>query len=82
MPSDWRTQLDSWLIRRTIAVDGTFVADHIKMRREDLDVALCDGQGFMAAEELYKEYLSVAKEPRLVSRWVTRWSSALLQDIT
>jgi hypothetical protein len=44
------------------------VADHIKMRRGDLDVALCDGQGFMVAEELYKEYLSDAKEPRLVSR--------------
>jgi hypothetical protein len=68
LPPDWRTKLESWLIRRTITVDGNMVADHIKMRRGDLDVALCDGQGFMVAEELYKEYLSVAKEPRLVSR--------------
>jgi len=36
------------------------------MRRPDLDIKLTDGQGFMVEDKEYKEYLSVAKEPRLV----------------
>jgi len=69
LPPDWK-RLPSWITRRTITVDGNFHADHIKMRRPDLDIALSDGQGFMVEDKHYKEYLSVAKEPRLVSRWM------------
>jgi hypothetical protein len=48
-------------------VDGNFHADHIKMRRPELDVMLTNGQGYMADDIDYKDYLSVAKEPRVVS---------------
>ena len=32
------------------------------------DVMLTNGRGYMVEEERYKEYLSVAKEPWLVSK--------------
>jgi hypothetical protein len=66
LPPDWM-DLPSWVTRRTITVDGNFHADHIKMRRPDQDIMLTNGQGYMVDEIKYKEYLSVAKEPRLVS---------------
>jgi hypothetical protein len=65
LPPDWMN-LPNWVTRRTIAVDGNFHADHIKMRRPDLDIALTNGQGFMVEDKRYMEYLSVVKEPRLV----------------
>jgi hypothetical protein len=65
LPPVWK-ELPSWVTRRTITVDGNFHADHIKMRRPDLDIMLTNGQGYMVEEEQYKEYLSVAKEPRVV----------------
>jgi hypothetical protein len=65
LPLDWMA-LPSWVTRRTITVDGNFHADHIKMRRPDLDIQLTNGHGYMVEEEQYKEYLSIAKEPRLV----------------
>jgi hypothetical protein len=65
LPPDWK-DLPSWVTRRTITVDGNFHADHIKMRRPDLDVMLSNGQGFMVEDKKYMEYLSVAKEPKLV----------------
>jgi len=67
LPLDWK-ELPSWVTRRTITVDGNFHADHIKMRRPDRDIMLTNGQGYMVEDEKYQEYLSVAKEPRLVSR--------------
>lgn len=66
LPPDWR-DLPKWVTRRTITVDGNFHADHIKMRRPDLDVMLTNGKGYMADEVDYKDYLSVAKEPHVVS---------------
>lgn len=66
LPPNWK-DLPDWVTRRTIAVDGNFHADHIKMRRPDLDIKLTDGLGYMVGEERYGEYLAVAKEPRLVS---------------
>jgi hypothetical protein len=65
LPSDWEN-LPNWVTRRTITVDGNFHADHIKMRRPDLDIMLTNGQGFMVDEKQYQSYLNVAKEPRLV----------------
>ena len=66
IPLNWK-DLPDWVTRWTITVDGNFHADHIKMCRPDLDVALSNGNGYMVEEVQYKEYLSVAKEPRLVS---------------
>jgi hypothetical protein len=65
LPPNWM-ELPNWVTRRTITVDGNFHADHIKMGRPDLDIMLTNGQGYMVDEVQYKEYLSVAKEPRLV----------------
>jgi hypothetical protein len=65
LPPDWK-DLPDWVTRRTITVDGNFHADHIKMRRPDLDVMLTNGDGYMVEEAQYLEYLSVAKEPRSV----------------
>jgi hypothetical protein len=66
LPPDWKC-LPKWLLRRTITYDGNFHADHIKMRRPDLDIRLTNGDAFFAEEDLYREYLSVVKEPRFVS---------------
>ena len=65
LPPDWM-ELPSWVTRRTIAVDGNFHADHIKMRRPDLDIMLTNGRGYMVEEIQYKEYLSAAKESHVV----------------
>lgn len=65
LPPDWK-DLPNWVTRRTITVDGNFHADHIKMRRPDLDVVLTNGDGYMVEDDQYREYLSFAKEPRLV----------------
>ena len=47
-------------------MDGNFEADHIKMRRPDLDIMLTNGKGCMAEQLQYDEYLSVAKKPCVV----------------
>jgi hypothetical protein len=65
LPPDWK-DLPNWVTRRTITVDGNFHADHIKMRRPDMDVMLTNGQGYMVEEAGYKEYMSVAKDLRTV----------------
>ena len=62
LPTNWK-ELPSWVTRRTVTVDGNFHADHIKMRRPDLDIMLTDGQeGYMVEEVRFKEYLNAAKE--------------------
>jgi hypothetical protein len=66
LPPDWK-DLPDWVTRRTITVDGNFHADHIKMRRPDMDVMLTNGQGYMVDAIGYQEYISAAKEPRVVS---------------
>ena len=76
LPPNWQN-LPSWVTRRTITVDGNFHADHIKMRRPDLDIKLTDGQGYMVEEEQYQEYLSVAKEPVLVRSLINCFLSLL-----
>jgi hypothetical protein len=65
LPPGWK-DLPKWLTRRTIAVDGNFHADHIKMRRPEADIMLSNGRGYMADDILYNKYLNVAKEPPLV----------------
>ena len=66
LPPHWKTY-PHWLIRRTITTDGNFHADHIRMRRPDQDVALMNGDAYMAEADKYVEYLSVAKELPVVS---------------
>jgi hypothetical protein len=66
LPPDWKS-LPEWSLRRTTTVDGNFHADKIKTRRPDLDVNLTNGQGFMADDIPYQEYLRDAKERPIVS---------------
>ena len=66
LPPHWKTY-PHWLIHRTITANGNFHADHIRMRRLDQDVALMNGNAYMAETEKYMEYLSVAKERPVVS---------------
>ena len=72
LPPDWK-DLPNWVTRRTITVDGNFHADHIKMRRQDLDVMLTNGDGYMVEDVRYREYLSEAKEPRFVGIFKFSW---------
>ena len=65
LPADWK-KLPGWVTRRTLTVDANFHADHIRMRRPDLDIMLTNGQGYMVEEVQYKEYLSIAQEPSVV----------------
>jgi len=65
LPPDWK-DLPNWVTRRSITVDGNFHADHIKMRRPDMDVMLTNGQGYMVEAVGYEEYINAAKEPRVV----------------
>jgi hypothetical protein len=76
LPPNWK-DLPGWVTRRTIVVDGNFHADHIKMRRPDLDVKLTNGEGYMVEEGRYGEYLSLAKEPRLVGLYICYFESIL-----
>lgn len=65
LPENWK-ELPAWVTRRTITVDGNFHADHIKMRRPDLDISLTNGQGYMVEDGRYQEYLKVTEEIREV----------------
>jgi hypothetical protein len=66
LPPDWK-DLPNWVTRQTITVDGNFHADHIKMRRPDMDVMLTNGQGYMVEAVGYEEYMNVVKQHPLVS---------------
>jgi hypothetical protein len=65
LPPNWK-DLPNWVTRRTITVDGNFHADHIKMRRPEMDVMLTNGQGYMVEAVSYQEYLRVAQDRRVV----------------
>lgn len=43
--------------RRSLNPDGNFTAQHMKMRRPDLDVPLTDGEGFTAKVGPYEAHL-------------------------
>ena len=66
LPPNWN-DLPTWVTRRTITVDGNFHADHIKMRKPELEIQLTNGRGYMVEEKQYKDYLNMANEPRFVS---------------
>ena len=50
-----------------MAVDGNMSAQHLKMRRPDLDIALTDGEGYVVGDFLYHQHLAVAVEIKQVS---------------
>ena len=61
LPSDWMN-IPNWITCQSITVDGNFHADHIKMRRPDLDVMLTNSDRYMVEDAHFREYLSVAKK--------------------
>ncbi|KAI6013013.1 hypothetical protein EDC04DRAFT_2870857 [Pisolithus marmoratus] len=52
LPTDWRGRYD-----RRYVIDGNFTAQHMKMNKPELDVALSDGQGYMVSEGPYQSHL-------------------------
>jgi hypothetical protein len=77
LPSYWK-DLPDWVTRRTITVDGNFHADHIKMRRPEMDVMLTNGQGYMIEALGYNEYMNVAKDQPMVGLQVMLSVSILI----
>ncbi|KAI6045492.1 hypothetical protein EDC04DRAFT_2888944 [Pisolithus marmoratus] len=45
LPADWKVQYDRDTVTRQYVVDGNFTAQHMKMNKPELDVALSDGKG-------------------------------------
>lgn len=54
------------MYRRTIAVNGNMSAQHMKMRRPELDVSLTNGQGYVVEDSTYWQHLEEAVEIRQV----------------
>ena len=57
---------------RQYVIDGNFTAQHMKMNKPELDVALSDGKGFMVAEVPYQSHLKQSldsKEASVYRSW-------------
>ncbi|KAI6017423.1 hypothetical protein EDC04DRAFT_2902597 [Pisolithus marmoratus] len=57
LPADWKVHYDRDTIMRQYVIDGNFTAQHMKMNKPELDVALSDGKGYMVAEVPYQSHL-------------------------
>ncbi|KIK18134.1 hypothetical protein PISMIDRAFT_110040 [Pisolithus microcarpus 441] len=57
LPADWKVLYDRDTIMRQYVVDGNFTAQHMKMNKPELDVALSDGKGYMVPEVPYQSHL-------------------------
>ncbi|KAI6008480.1 hypothetical protein EDC04DRAFT_2907147 [Pisolithus marmoratus] len=57
LPADWKVHNDGDTIIRQYVIDGNFTAQHMKMNKPELDVALSDGKGYMVAEVPYQSHL-------------------------
>ncbi|KAI5989681.1 hypothetical protein EDD15DRAFT_2370384 [Pisolithus albus] len=72
LPADWKVQYDRDTIMRQYVIDGNFTAQHMKMNKPELDVALSDGKGFMVAEVPYQSHLKQSldsKEASVYRSW-------------
>ncbi|KAI6127050.1 hypothetical protein F5141DRAFT_1210355 [Pisolithus sp. B1] len=57
LPADWKVWYDRDTIMRQYVMDGNFTAQHMKMNKPELDVALSDGKGYMVSELPYHSHL-------------------------
>ncbi|KAI5983428.1 hypothetical protein EDC04DRAFT_2914981 [Pisolithus marmoratus] len=57
LPADWKVHYDRDTIMRQYVIDGNFTAQHMKMNKPELDVALSNGKGYMVAEVPYQSHL-------------------------
>ncbi|KAG1729111.1 uncharacterized protein EDB91DRAFT_1085887 [Suillus paluster] len=53
-----------WLISQRFVVDGNFTAQHMTMKKPQLDISLSDGLGYMVKEREYQTHLSLAVESK------------------
>ncbi|KAG1799946.1 uncharacterized protein HD556DRAFT_1305447 [Suillus plorans] len=60
--------LACWLVSQRYVVDGNFTAQHMVMRKPQLDISLSDGLGYMVKDQEYQTHLSSAVESK-------EWSS-------
>ncbi|KAI6162707.1 hypothetical protein EDD17DRAFT_1776471 [Pisolithus thermaeus] len=67
LPADWKVQYDRDTVMRQYVIDGNFTAQHMKMNKPELDVALSDGKGFMVAEVPYQSHLKQYLDSKEVS---------------
>ncbi|KAG1870546.1 hypothetical protein C8R48DRAFT_670889 [Suillus tomentosus] len=52
----------SWLLTRTLVMDGNFKAEHLHLVNPSDEVSLIDGLAFMVGDERYKSHLAVAQD--------------------
>ncbi|KAI6140385.1 hypothetical protein EDD17DRAFT_1770182 [Pisolithus thermaeus] len=57
LPADWKVQYDRDTVMRQNVIDGNFTAQHMKMNKPELDVALSDAKGYMVSEGPYQNHL-------------------------
>ncbi|KAI6167642.1 hypothetical protein EDD17DRAFT_1750999 [Pisolithus thermaeus] len=57
LPADWKVWYDRDTVMRQYVIDGNFTAQHMKMNKPELDVALSDGKGCMVSEGPYQNHL-------------------------
>ncbi|KAI6163445.1 hypothetical protein EDD17DRAFT_1756453 [Pisolithus thermaeus] len=57
LPADWKVWYDRDTVMRQYVIDGNFTAQHMKMNKPELDVALSDGKGYMVSEGPYQNHL-------------------------
>ncbi|KAI6100513.1 hypothetical protein F5141DRAFT_1204836 [Pisolithus sp. B1] len=57
LPADWNVQYDRDTVMRQYVIDGNFTAQHMKMNKPELDVALSDGKGYIVSEGPYQNHL-------------------------
>ncbi|KAI5998479.1 hypothetical protein EDC04DRAFT_2872174 [Pisolithus marmoratus] len=76
LPADWKVHYDRDTIMRQYVIDGNFTAQHMKMNKPELDVALSDGKGYMVAEVPYQSHLKQSldsKEVRGIGATACAW---------
>ncbi|KAG1787048.1 uncharacterized protein HD556DRAFT_1312999 [Suillus plorans] len=56
--------LACWLVSQRYVVDGNFTAQHMVMRKPQLDISLSDGLGYMVKDQEYQTHLSSAVESK------------------
>ncbi|KAI6097097.1 hypothetical protein F5141DRAFT_1205735 [Pisolithus sp. B1] len=66
LPADWKVQYDRDTVMRQYVIDGNFTAQHMKMNKPELDVALSDGKGYMVSEGPYQNHLQQSLDTKEV----------------
>lgn len=68
LPDQWRTDVEKWLLRRVLVVDGNFSAENMHARRPEDDVSLTDGEAYMVKDGPYRVHLLESIEDKAVSK--------------